>query len=293
MADAVDARRRRKRRVHDDGGGPGAGQVVGCVLGVDAGDQCAGEQPEQQCAAGVRDLVQMEVPGGPAPERAFGHHRQHAGAGGRLQHDIARPDRRGPERRVGERQGRRKLLQADLFFRTLRVRRLQRGDGLQHLQHGAGAVRTGPGMAAHGPAVAADEQHDCQPRRPHRRPSRPRRPGRRRRRMRVSWRPAGWRRRAAGRPPGPARGCRRRRTARHWRKAGSVGRPGRSKASGARERARMGPAPYGRRAWISPSWNCVKAPAHGAGRILPRRAGGLPSTGWPASSRRGSGRAGD
>ena len=67
MADAVDARRRRKRRVHDDGGGPDAGQVVGGVLGVDAGDLCVGEQPAQQCVAGVRDLVQMQVPGGPAP----------------------------------------------------------------------------------------------------------------------------------------------------------------------------------------------------------------------------------
>jgi len=101
----------------------------------------------------------MEVPGR-ASERAFRHHRQHAGAGGRLQHHVVRPDGRCPKRRVGEGQWSRELLQADLFFGTLRVGGFQGGHGLQHLQHGEGSVRTGPGVAAHGTAMTADEQHD-------------------------------------------------------------------------------------------------------------------------------------
>ena len=63
VADAVDARCRRERRVHDDNGGPGARQAVGDVLGVHAGDQGFGEQAAQEGAADVRDLVQMQVPG--------------------------------------------------------------------------------------------------------------------------------------------------------------------------------------------------------------------------------------
>ena len=92
--------------------------------------------------------------------RAFGHHRQHAGAGRGLQHGVARPDGGGLEGGIGQRQRRRELLQADLFLGALGMRRLQCGDRRQHPEHGAGAVLPGACPAAHGAAVALDEQHD-------------------------------------------------------------------------------------------------------------------------------------
>ena len=116
VADAADSRRGRERRVHDDNGGPDAGQAVGGVLGVHAGHHRAGEEPAQERAADGCDLVEMEVPAGPAPQRAFRHDRQHAGARRRLQYDVTRPDGRGLQRRVGERQGCRELLEADLLL---------------------------------------------------------------------------------------------------------------------------------------------------------------------------------
>ena len=114
----------------------------------------------QERGADHGDLVEVEVPGSAAAERALGHHRQHAGAGGGLEHGVARADGGGLERSVGERQRGRELLEPDLPLGALRVRGLERGDGLQHRQHAAGSVRARSRLAAHGAAVALDEQHD-------------------------------------------------------------------------------------------------------------------------------------
>ena len=157
VADPVHARRRRKRRVHQHDGGPDVAQPVGDGLGVEGGDECFGKQPGQQPRPRLRIFVEMEAAVCALAEGAFGHHGQHAGAGGGLQHGIARPDRGGLERGVGERQRSRELLEANLLLGALRVRGLQRRDGIQHRQHAARPVRPGAGIRAHGPAVALEE----------------------------------------------------------------------------------------------------------------------------------------
>ena len=119
-----------------------------------------GEEMGQEAGAHGRDLVEMQGGGGVAAERALGHYGQHAGAGGGLQHGIARPDRGSLERGIGERQRRRELLEADLVLGALGVRGLQGGDRGQHGEHAAGTVRPGAGLPAHGAAVTLDEQHD-------------------------------------------------------------------------------------------------------------------------------------
>ena len=66
VADAVDPRRRRERRVHQHDRRPDGGQEVGEGLGVVAGDGGAGKQPRKQPGADGRYLVQMQVSGGAA-----------------------------------------------------------------------------------------------------------------------------------------------------------------------------------------------------------------------------------
>ena len=160
VADAVDARRRGKRRVHDDGRGRHVVKPVGDGFRIEGGGDGLGEQMGQEMRARVGVFVEIQTARGPVAHRAFGYHRQHAGAGARLQHGIARPDGGGAERDIGQRQRRRELLQADLLLGALRVRRLERRDGVQHCQHVAGAVRPGPGLLAHGAPVTLHEQHD-------------------------------------------------------------------------------------------------------------------------------------
>ena len=152
------AGRRRERRVHQHHGRAGVAQPVGDGLGVESGDHGLGKQVRQQPRPRGRVFVEMEIAGGGIAQRALRHYRQHAGAGGGLQHEIARPDRGGLERGIGQRQWGRELLEPDLFFRAPGVGGLKRGDGLQHRQHAAWA--TGAGVAAHAPAVALHEDHD-------------------------------------------------------------------------------------------------------------------------------------
>ena len=118
-----------------------------------------GNNPARSPGADGGDLVEVEAAGGVLAERALRHHRQHAGAGAGFQHGVGGPNGGGSERRIGERERRRELLEADLLLGTLRVGGLQRRDGGQHREHGAGAVRTGAGAPAHGAPVALDEQH--------------------------------------------------------------------------------------------------------------------------------------
>ena len=159
VADAGNTRRCREWRVHQDDGGPDAGQPVGDGLGVVAGDGGGGKELAEEPGAGVRDFVQMQRAGGPVAERALRHHGQHAGACRGFEHDIARPDGGGAERGIGERQRGRELLEADLVLGTLGMRGLQGGDRGQHGEHPAGAVRPGAGLFAHGAPVTLHEQH--------------------------------------------------------------------------------------------------------------------------------------
>ena len=159
VADAVDARRRGKRRVHQHDGGPDIMEPVGDGFRVEGGSDRLREQMGQEAGARGGVFVEMEIAPGLGAHRAFGHDREHAGAGRGLQHGVARADRGGLERGIGERQRRRELLQADLLLGALRVRRLQRGDRVQHRQHPARPVRSGSGLSAHGTAVTLHEQH--------------------------------------------------------------------------------------------------------------------------------------
>ena len=160
VADAVDPRRRRERRVHQHDRRPDAGQEVGEGLGVVAGDGGAGKQPREQPGADGRYLVQMQVSGGAAPHGALRHHGEHAGPCRGLQHGVAGADGGGPEGGIGEGERGRDLLEANLVLGALRVRGLQGGDRREHRQHFAGVVRIGACPLAHGAPVTLDEQHD-------------------------------------------------------------------------------------------------------------------------------------
>ena len=159
VADPIDPRRRRKRRVHQHHGRADIVQPVGDGLGVEGGDDSLRKEKAQEPGAHRRDLVEMQMAEGALAERAFGHDGQHAGAGAGLQHGVARPDGGGLEGGIGERQRRRELLQADLLLRPLGVGGLQRCNGVQHRQHAARPVRPGAGIAAHGAPIALEE-HD-------------------------------------------------------------------------------------------------------------------------------------
>ena len=158
MAHAVDAGRDRKRRVHQHHAGCDGGQTVGDGLGVVAGHRRIRKQPGKKPGAHAGEFVQVQGAGGPVPERAFGHHGQHPGAGRGFEHGIARPDRGGLQRRVGQRQRRGELLEFHLFFGTPGLGRLQGGECLQHGEHGGGTIGSGARLAAHEAGVTLEEQ---------------------------------------------------------------------------------------------------------------------------------------
>ena len=160
MAAARDAGRGRKRRVHEYDGRPKAREKIGDGFSVVAGDVPAREQAGEQVGAERRDLVEVERTRSAAAERAPGHDGEHPGAGGGFEHDVARTDRGRLERRIGERQRRGELLQANLVLGTPGVGGFQGRERRQQGEHVAGAVGTAPGAAAHGPAVAEKEEND-------------------------------------------------------------------------------------------------------------------------------------
>ena len=159
MADALDTGAGREGRVHQHHGGPQLRQAVPDRLRVVAGDRAAGEEAGEEARAGGGDLVEVQRAGGPVAKRELRHHRQHAGACRRFEHHVAGADHCGLQCGVGQRQRRRELLILELLLGAPRLRGLQRRQGPQHLQHGGGAARTGAGLAAHGAAVAVEEQH--------------------------------------------------------------------------------------------------------------------------------------
>ena len=159
VTDAVDAGACREGRVHQDHGGAELWQMIPDRLGVVAADGGAEEQAGQQSGAGGGDLVEVQCAPGPVAEGALGHHRQHAGACRGFENDVAGPDRGGLQRGIGQGQRRRELLQPQLLIGAPRLGGLQRRQRLQHAEHGGRAVRSRPGLAPHGAAVALDEQH--------------------------------------------------------------------------------------------------------------------------------------
>ena len=61
VADAVDARRRGERRVHDDGRGRDVVKPVGDGFRVEGGGERLREEPGQEAGARLRVFVQMEI----------------------------------------------------------------------------------------------------------------------------------------------------------------------------------------------------------------------------------------
>ena len=159
MADALDTGADRERRVHQHHGGTQLGQAVADRLRVVAGDRAARKQPGEEAGADGGDLVEVQRAGGPVAKRELRHHRQHAGACRRFEHDVAGPDHRGLQCGVGQRQRRRELLILELLLGAPGLRGLQGRQGLQHPQHGGGTAGTGAGLAPHGAAVALEEEH--------------------------------------------------------------------------------------------------------------------------------------
>ena len=141
---AVDAGRRGEGRVHQHDGRADVAQAVGDGLGVERGDHGLRKQPGQKPRTRLGILVEMERTRYPVAQGALGHDRQHPGAGAGLQHDVARPDRGGLERGVGQRQRRRELLEPDLLLGPPCVGGFQRRDRFQHRQHPARPVRPAP-----------------------------------------------------------------------------------------------------------------------------------------------------
>ena len=156
--DAVHAGRRREGRVHQHDGGPDVMQPVRDGFRVEGGHHGLGKQPGQKTRPRLRVFVEVECARCSVAQGALRHHRQHAGAGRRLQHGVAGPDRGGLQRGIGERQRGRELLEPDLLLGAPGMRGLQRGDGFQHGQHAARP--SGAGVTAHAPAVALHEDHD-------------------------------------------------------------------------------------------------------------------------------------
>ena len=148
----------RKRRVHQHHRGPRAGQVVGDRLGVVAGHCRVRKQSRQQAGPGGGDFVQAQFSRA-AFQGERRHDCEHAGACGRLEHHIAKTDAGGPRRGVGQREGRGKLLQPDLFLGASGVGGLQPRQGGQHGEHPFWPFRPRPGVFAHGAAVLLQEEH--------------------------------------------------------------------------------------------------------------------------------------
>ena len=119
------------------------------------------KQAGEKSGAHAGEFVQVQGAGGAVPERTLRHDGQHPGTGRGLQHAITRPDGGGLQRRVGQRQRRRELLEFHLFLGTPGLGRLQGGERLQHGEHGGGSVGSGARLAAHDAGVTLEEQDQC------------------------------------------------------------------------------------------------------------------------------------
>ena len=102
-----------------------------------------GKQVFQQTGPGRRKFVEVELVGGGVAQCAPGHDGEYPGTGRGLQHPVAGADHGGLRGGVGERQGCRELLQADLFLGTARVGGLKSRETFEHRQHGGGSPEAG------------------------------------------------------------------------------------------------------------------------------------------------------
>ena len=160
VAAALHAGAHRERGVHEHHGRHEAGQIIGDVLGVVAVHGDVGEEVLQKARPGRGEFVEVELLGGGLAQRAPGHDGQHPGARRGLQHPVAGADHGRLRRGIGERQGGRELLQADLFLGAARVGRFQRRQAFEHREHGGGTAWAGARLPAHRHSVTLDEQDD-------------------------------------------------------------------------------------------------------------------------------------
>ena len=159
MAAALDPGADRERRVHQHDRRHEPGQVVGDGLGVASVDGNARKEPFEQAGPRRGEFVEVEPLAGGFAQRTVGHDGEDAGARRGLQHPVAGADHGGLERRIGQGQGRGKLLQADLFLGAARMGGFKRRQAFEHREHRGGALRAGTGFAPHGGPVTLDEQH--------------------------------------------------------------------------------------------------------------------------------------
>ena len=294
MADAVHAGAGRERRVHQHHGGPELWQPVPDRLRVVAGDGAARKQAGEEARAGGGDLVEVQRVGVLA-EGKLRHDGQHAGACRGFEHHVAGADHGGLQRRIGQGQRRRELLVLELLFGAPGLRGLQRRERLQHPQHGGGTAGACAGLAAHGAAVALEEEHQ---RRLGRLVGVLPEPGA----VRVGGAEGGGHglahragiERAAGLQDGqqgPGRGQQRGGRGGGLRRGGFAGRGG-GECGGGRTSG-VGRRRVGVEHEQTPCWKGVEPARAGREASLPPRPAGLPPAGWPDSRRREARRRGE
>jgi hypothetical protein len=148
---AADVGEHRERWIHqDDGRHDRPIEMIIDLHRIEARDRNIRKEVGEQAGAGVRELVQDERAAGDV-----GQHREQSGAGGGLEHTVARHDGSGGECGQAERQRCRELLEVLALFRAPRMGGKKIGDFRERRQCGAGC----PCFAQDRLAVLAQEHH--------------------------------------------------------------------------------------------------------------------------------------
>ena len=143
----------RERRIHQDHGRDGVRrEVIVDLGGVEPGDGIGRKDGGQQIGAGLGQFVQDQ-----RTSRNLGEDRKQAGAGRRLQHNVARSDASGGDGGESERRRRGKLLERLALLGAARMRRQETGD----FGDGGKPRRRRRGLAEKRLSEFAQEQDGC------------------------------------------------------------------------------------------------------------------------------------